>query len=68
LPEVATPGSDAAVEVSLRHAITVTDYMVLVYRDRHSDVIGGQWIPQPRVSALPLTGLARKILRTTGVI
>lgn len=52
----------------LRHSITDTDYSVRVFRDEYTAVPGGRWIRLSRVAGLPLTGLARKILRKAGLI
>lgn len=68
LPEIKPPQSEVAGTFELRHSITVTDYRVRVCQNGHSDVHGGRWFPQSRISGLPLTGLARKILRTAGLI
>jgi hypothetical protein len=68
LPEIKPPQSEVAVTLKLRHSITVTDYRVRVCQNGHSEVHGGRWFPQSRISGLPLTGLARKILRTAGLI
>lgn len=47
----------------VRHAITNTDYEVVVLRARRPKVRSGQkWIPLKHLPQLPLTGLARKIL------
>jgi A/G-specific adenine glycosylase len=48
---------------TLRHAITVTDYTVRVWRDEAATCVEGKWIPAARLSKVALTGLARKILR-----
>jgi A/G-specific adenine glycosylase len=48
---------------TLRHAITVTDYTVRVWRDGEVGEAGGKWIPAERLGKVALTGLARKILR-----
>jgi A/G-specific adenine glycosylase len=48
---------------TLRHAITVTDYTVKVWRGDSPVHITGKWIATDRLPHLPLTGLARKILR-----
>ncbi len=50
----------------LRHSITATDYTVSVFRG--AEARGGKWISRGRLARLPLTGLARKILRRAGVI
>ncbi len=46
----------------LRHSITVTDYSVTVWRGRRAPA-GAKWVPVERIKQMPLTGLARKILR-----
>jgi A/G-specific adenine glycosylase len=68
LPEI--PGSSAASQVSLtvRHSITVTDYTVRVMRGPVRIQSGGRWVAKARIPQLPLTGLARKILRQAQVI
>lgn len=54
--------------IKLRHSITVTDYVVHVSKMEVPDEKDGCWVKRTRVSALPLTGLTRKILRAAGVI
>jgi A/G-specific adenine glycosylase len=49
--------------LSLRHSITVTDYSVRVLELACPDEQAGNWIAGSRLASLPLTGLARKILR-----
>ena len=49
--------------LSLRHSITVTDYSVRVLELACPDEHAGNWIAGSRLTSLPLTGLARKILR-----
>jgi A/G-specific adenine glycosylase len=46
----------------LRHAITVTDFSVSVWRGCRKPA-SAKWIPVTRLKQVPLTGLARKILR-----
>lgn len=65
LPEIVPNGH--APEFTLRHSITVTDYRIHVVRGA-SGGKGGRWVTRAAVSRLPLTGLARKILRRVGVI
>jgi A/G-specific adenine glycosylase len=67
LPEVVLP-RDRPSAFQVRHSITVTDYLVHVFRIKTPRANGGHWIGQSRVSGLPLTGLTRKILRAAGVI
>ena len=72
LPEVVTEESDhERVEITLRHAITVTNYRVLVLRFSEQEATlrspaGGnprQWTRSSDLKSLPLTGLARKVLQ-----
>jgi A/G-specific adenine glycosylase len=72
LPEVTTqPEDHERVEISLRHAITVTNYRVRVLRFSEDEarnrwpVVGypRQWAKSSELGSLPLTGLARKILQ-----
>jgi A/G-specific adenine glycosylase len=65
LPRIEGNGVDES-WMKLKHSITVTDYTVRV-KQGAADV-EGSWIPRNRVLALPLTGLARKILKRAGVI
>ncbi len=51
---------------TFRHSITVTDYTVHVLRRRGATQ--GKWIKISEVPKLPLTGLARKILRASEII
>jgi A/G-specific adenine glycosylase len=54
--------------LTLRHSITVTDYTVRVRQSAASVRGAGKWVAKHRVESLPLTGLARKILRAAKVI
>lgn len=47
----------------LRHSITSTDYSVSVYTSNGRSRSRGRWVPLRSAERLPLTGLARKILR-----
>lgn len=68
LPEV-TGKTDATQPcLTVRHSITVTDYSVRVLNSTPPDATRGCWVSKSRLSTLPLTGLARKILRATKVI
>jgi A/G-specific adenine glycosylase len=53
---------------SVRHSITVTDYMVRVWNATRADRSKGRWVAKERLGTLALTGLARKILRKVGMI
>ena len=81
LPEIAGPKSDSIPAFTLRHSITVTDYTVHVWkttavapslsrsvRQDGKDRPPGKWIACSRLPKLPLTGLARKILRKANLI
>ncbi len=56
----------------LKHSITVTDYEVAVFDDAAGSGVaslhGGRWVTLARVLELPLTGLARKVLRRARLI
>jgi A/G-specific adenine glycosylase len=62
LPECSQRSSEKIL-LSLRHSITVTDYTVRVVEMPPADGAVGKWVALSRLSSLPLTGLARKILR-----
>lgn len=66
LPEVEANGH--VPEFTVRHAITVTDYTVQVLRTSSGVRLGGRWVPAREAARLPLTGLARKILRKAKII
>jgi A/G-specific adenine glycosylase len=72
LPEVAMVESDKnRVELTLRHAITITNYRVQVLRYSQQEATlrwpaqedSLRWTGSSELSSLPLTGLARKVLR-----
>jgi A/G-specific adenine glycosylase len=72
LPEVTMSERDRErVEITLRHAITVTNYQVQVLRfSEHEATLRfpsgenpRQWTKSSELTTLPLTGLARKVLR-----
>ena len=67
LPEAA-PNQTAAAWLTVRHSITVTDYVVRVTRSLPPDGTEGRWIKNFRVMTLALTGLTRKVLRAAGII
>jgi A/G-specific adenine glycosylase len=67
LPELASPSATDELLFSIRHSITITDFKVQVVRT--NDIAAkGEWVGISRLARLPLTGLARKILRTAGII
>jgi A/G-specific adenine glycosylase len=68
LPEIPVASGLRSDNLTLRHSITVTDYTVKVMRGPVPGQSRGQWIPKARIPQLPLTGLARKILRQAEII
>lgn len=67
-PEITNSNSTISAWFTLRHSITVTDYKVHVTRDAPPAGVSGSWVRKSQLEALPLTGLARKILRAAKVI
>jgi A/G-specific adenine glycosylase len=68
LPETVGANGTVATWLTLRHSITVTDYVVRVQRSSVPKGLEGRWVRKSRVATLPLTGLARKILRAAKII
>ncbi len=68
LPEIPAAPGKSGTWITLRHSITVTDYIVQVVRSSPPEKSQGQWVSRERVGRLPLTGLARKILRAAEII
>jgi A/G-specific adenine glycosylase len=68
LPEITGTKTKSQPGLTLRHSITVTDYHVGVVESAVPDGTIGRWVAKSGLSKLPLTGLARKILRATKVI
>jgi A/G-specific adenine glycosylase len=63
LPEIPSVDPKTEAWLTLRHSITATDYVVRVLRGPMPKGAAGKWVARSRVPRLPLTGLARKILR-----
>jgi A/G-specific adenine glycosylase len=63
------PMNRAGPVLRLRHSITTTDYAVAVYAATLAKGTSakGKWVKREQLNALPLTGLARKILKRAGV-
>ena len=59
---------DASTSLTLRHSITMTDYTVRVTQSPVQSGTTGRWVRKDQIARLPLTGLARKILRRAQVI
>lgn len=68
LPEISGHNEIGQTWITLRHSITVTDYLVRVARCPAPREVTGKWVSRRRIATLPLTGLARKILRAANVI
>ena len=68
LPQAAPRAPKSAQQVRLRHSITNTDFEIVAHLERLKTELkiqnnSARWIPLSRAGNLPLTGLARKILR-----
>jgi A/G-specific adenine glycosylase len=68
LPEIPVSSTSGEGSITVRHSITVTDYTVRVLRRSAPSTSQGRWVLRDRVPQLPLTGLARKILKEAQVI
>jgi len=68
LPELPKTNDAAPTWLTLRHSITVTDYVVQVTQSPPPEGTRGSWVPRSRLTRLPLTGLARKILGKADLI
>ena len=68
LPAVDSPVRSSEVLFTVRHSITVTDYVVSVVAQSNPPLANGTWVKYARVNKLPLTGLAKKILRKANII
>ena len=67
LPEIQGPEDHLRPLLTVKHSITVTDYTVRVWERSDEGDIVGNWWALDRLPKLPLTGLARKILRRSGI-
>jgi A/G-specific adenine glycosylase len=69
LPESGNERDPATgLQFSLKHSSTVTDYTVRVWRECVAKNAAGERFPAKRLGRLPLTGLARKILRKAAML
>ena len=68
LPKIESPVCRDEVLFTVRHSITVFDYLVSVIAQSADPMTKGTWIRYGRVNKLPLTGLAKKILRKANII
>ena len=67
LPEITRPEDHSQPLLTVKHSITVTDYTVKVWETSELAGVAGKWWALNRLPRLALTGLARKILRTSGI-
>jgi A/G-specific adenine glycosylase len=69
-PPRALPAS--ALWRTFKHSITVTDYTVYVLRNAQAKgsmpTANAKWVAIDRIAQIPITGLARKILKAGGII
>jgi A/G-specific adenine glycosylase len=63
--ELPASGPSSEVAFRVKHSITNTDYEVVVSKTRSQE---GRYVPTADLSHLPLTGLARKILKRAGLM
>jgi len=68
LPEAAPGNDETKPWLRLRHSITETDFVVRVVRSNAAQTANGRWVQREQIARLPLTGLARKILKAAEVI
>jgi A/G-specific adenine glycosylase len=68
LPKIPAGHGSTETRFTLRHTITTTDYLVRVAWVRLPRETKGRWFKTSRAQHLPLTGLARKILRRANLI
>jgi hypothetical protein len=53
---------------TVRHSVTVTDYLVKVVAQSALEAVKGQWVKKSKVNKLAITGLTKKILRKAQII
>jgi A/G-specific adenine glycosylase len=68
LPQVDGVRTSGTPLFTVRHSITVTDYVVRVVPADDSAAKLGTWVRIARLNSIPLTGLAKKILRRAHII
>ncbi|GAC1436227.1 MAG: hypothetical protein NVS1B11_20210 [Terriglobales bacterium] len=67
LPQLSNDG--AKCDITLRHSITVTNYLVRVAKMANiPNEIQGKWVANSQLEKIALTGLARKILRAAKIV
>jgi A/G-specific adenine glycosylase len=67
LPELTESLDGAKPAFAVRHSITTTDYLVRVSHRELVTPKAGKRVPVARLKEIPLTGLARKILKTAKI-
>jgi len=67
LPEIPEPPDHAKPFLTVKHSITVTDYTVNIWTVPAPADVRGDWWAVERLPKLALSGLARKILRRSGI-
>jgi A/G-specific adenine glycosylase len=67
LPELTERLDGAKPAFTVRHSITTTDYLVRVTQQELAKPRAGKRVPVARLKEVPLTGLARKILKTAKI-
>ena len=67
LPEITDPDHGVDPLLTVKHSITVTDYTVNIWPAPAPAGVTGQWCAIERLPRLALTGLARKVLRSSGI-
>jgi len=68
LPRVDSPAHDREILFTVRHSITVTNYLVSVVVRPGAASLKGKWIKKSKLDRLALTGLTKKILRKANII
>jgi len=68
LPQAGNSFRRSDVLFTLRHSITVTDYTIAVVAQTPVREQTARWVRTSQINRLPLTGLARKILRRARII
>lgn len=68
LPEIAGPPAHTQPVITVKHSITVTDYKVNIWLVPPSSDAEGEWHALERLTKIPLTGLARKVLQRGGIL
>jgi A/G-specific adenine glycosylase len=67
LPELGATAAASTPLLTLRHAITVTNYTVLIVARTEEEALSisgtTDWVPIPRLPEIALTGLTRKVLK-----